>query len=319
MSNDTKHENSILYFAKMAALAPVKYVRDYWLRRKKGAEDLQKQLEARRKAKEALKQREENLNSFKNCLAPEIRLESHHPLGCVVFWEKPENWEPDTYMVMVREEKEESSPRSVSSKMIDRDSRQMVLTKSYFSWGEYKEPYFISVRAVKNGVGVKESIKLRYPPKPIEEPVKPIEEPIEEPVEKPVEKPVEYEKNLEDKSLKVQKEKEEKEEKEDKKEKKEVLLKPLEKEKEKQEDTKKLKAFEKAVDNFSKVVKKLDEVEKRENLILEMMKRYTGKRNKKGLPVMKFLRKQCPLDPPITFKERAKAFRKFKKLENTKD
>ena len=161
------HKNSIAYFAKQAALAPYKYIRDYWLRRKEGAEAQQKRLEKDLEAKRKLKEREESLKSFSNCLPPEVSLDmalnsDKKPVGCTVRWTKPTNWEPDTYIVLVKNDND-SDYRSVASSNMSREARRMVLTKSFLTWGEYKEPYYIKVAAVKNGVGRKESEVLTYP------------------------------------------------------------------------------------------------------------------------------------------------------------
>ena len=154
---------SIEYFQKKADEAKVAYVRDYWLRRKEGAEALARRLEARRKQQAAAVQRDSNQARFNALDFPKAELESFHPNGCKIRWQKPENWEPDTYMVLVRE-KGQKEWRSVASSNISSETREQVLTRSYLAWGAYKEPYEIAVAAVWEGVGRKLSCPKLYPP-----------------------------------------------------------------------------------------------------------------------------------------------------------
>ena len=182
----TIHKNSVAYFKAMAAKAIPQYVKDYWNRRAKGAEDLEKQLAARAEAKRKLAQREDNLAKFKDLDAPKVRLESKHPNGCIVHWEPPTKWEPDTYMVLVKDTPT-GKWRSVASSNITRDSRWVVLTKSYLAWGEYKEPYYIAVAAVRDGVGRKESESLIYPPDFVERSIAKLNTPNEIVKETPME------------------------------------------------------------------------------------------------------------------------------------
>lgn len=158
-----KHQNSVAYFQAKADAAKIKYVRDYWLRRKAGAEALERQLAARAETKAKLKQREDNLNDFSKVAPPETRLDSKHPNGCIISWNKPVGWDPDTYMVFVRDYGQKKW-RSVASKNITFETRDMVLTPSILSWGAYKEPYEISIAAVRKGVGYKLSAIHQYPP-----------------------------------------------------------------------------------------------------------------------------------------------------------
>lgn len=159
----TQHQNNVGYFAKMAAKAKNLAERLYWLGRKEGKEAMDKQVAADAEAKRKLAQRDANLNDFNTKSAPSITLESKHPNGCVVYWKPPKDWQPDTYIVLVKD-----SPfadwRSVASSNINFQTRSQVLTKSYLAWGEYKEPYYIAVAAVKSGVGRKVSETLIYPP-----------------------------------------------------------------------------------------------------------------------------------------------------------
>ena len=159
----TIHENNPDYFRRKQEAAKTALERWYWGRRLKRSLDLEAQLAARAKTAAKLKQREDNLNSFANLSKPKIEMDSKHPNGCIISWVKPADWEPDTYMLLVR-----GSPledwRSVASSNISWETRSQVLTKSYLAWGEYKEPYYICVAAVKNGVGRKESDTLIYPP-----------------------------------------------------------------------------------------------------------------------------------------------------------
>ena len=159
----TQHKNTTSYFRMMAAKAKTLAHRIYWLGRAVGKEEADRARAADAEAKRKIAEREANLNDFANCDAPFVGMENKHPNGCIVYWNKPANWEPDTYIVLVRE-----SPlkdwRSAASKTITRDTRSMVLTKSYLAWGEYREPYYIAVAAVRNGVGRKLSNTLMYPP-----------------------------------------------------------------------------------------------------------------------------------------------------------
>lgn len=159
----TQHQNNVGYFTRMAKAAKTIAHRLYWLKRKEGLEAINEQLESDRIAREKIKQREDNLNRFEKLDAPPIRMKSMHPDGCIIYWDKPTKWEPDTYIVLVRESPREKW-RSVASNNITRETRKMVLTRSFLSWGEYREPYYICVAAVKNGVGRKESSVLIYPP-----------------------------------------------------------------------------------------------------------------------------------------------------------
>ena len=159
----TIHENNPDYFRRKRGASKTALERMYWGIRLNRSLKLERQLQERAKTAAKLKQREDNLNSFENLDTPQVELKSMHPNGCIVAWHKPAKWEPDTYMVLVR-----GSPledwRSVASSNITRDTRSQVLTKSYLSWGAYKEPYYICVAAVKNGVGRKESKTVMYPP-----------------------------------------------------------------------------------------------------------------------------------------------------------
>ena len=163
---------SIEYFKSMAEKAKIKYIRDYWLRRKEGAEALERRLIEKKKTEEALAQRKTNTELLASYSSPEVSLDSKHPHGVHVNWKKPVDWDPDTYMVLVRSPGEDW--RSVASSNISRDTRKQTLTKSYLAWGTYKEPYEISVAAVWEGVGRKLSTVYTYPPSTLE-----VEEPDE--------------------------------------------------------------------------------------------------------------------------------------------
>ena len=157
---------SIEYFKSMAEKAKIKYIRDYWLRRKEGAEALERRLVAKRKTEEALAQRKTNNELLARYSCPKVSLDSKHPHGVHVNWEKPSDWNPDTYMVLVRSPGE--AWRSVASSNISRDTRKQTLTKSYLAWGSYREPYEIAVAAVWEGVGRKVSAVYTYPPSELE-------------------------------------------------------------------------------------------------------------------------------------------------------
>lgn len=156
--------DQIKYFQQKAREATVKYIRDYWLRRVAGAQALQKRLQKRAEVRRKQAQREQNENSFANFNPPMIALESKHPNGVIVTWEKPDNWNPDTYIVLVREAGN-TEWRSVATTTITSSTRRMVLPRNYLAWGSYREPYEIAVGAVKHGVGRKVSAVGTYPPR----------------------------------------------------------------------------------------------------------------------------------------------------------
>ena len=179
----TIHGNSPDYFRRKRDAAKTALERMYWGIRLKRSLKLEEQLKARAKTAAKLAQRESNLNSFANLKAPEIELESMHPNGCIVRWKKPEGWEPDNYVVLVKDAPT-GDWRSVASSNITWETRSQVLTKSYLAWGKYKEPYYIAVAAVKDGVGRKESETMVYPP---QTPIEPVEEPETQRVVNPFE------------------------------------------------------------------------------------------------------------------------------------
>lgn len=141
----------------------------YWDKKRDG-ERLARQTAAKVAHRKALDEaHQSNAERLKTLLPPVMRLESKHPNGVIVHWEKPENWEPDTYIVLVREVGNDW--RSVASKTITVETRDMVLTNSYLAWGEYREPYEITVEAVWDGYGNVGAAPQRYPPETVEEPV----------------------------------------------------------------------------------------------------------------------------------------------------
>ena len=189
----TIHGNTVAYFKKMAQAAKTLLERNYWNKRKAGAEDLQRQLEARAKTAAKHKQLEANRNAFKNLAAPKIRVKSMYPNGCIVSWDKPDGWEPDTYVVLAKDYGQKEW-RSVASSNITWETRSQVLTNSYLAWGQPADRYEIAVAAVKNGVGRKESKTLLYPPfgDMVEKAVNDLPQTSEHKVQsKPINKPVE--------------------------------------------------------------------------------------------------------------------------------
>lgn len=156
--------NQIKYFQKKAREATAKYIRDYWLRRVEGAQALQRRLRKRAEVRRKLAQREQNENSFANFNPPMMALESRAPNGVIVTWKKPTDWNPDTYMVLVRSVGN-TEWRSVATTTITSSTRRMVLPNRYLAWGSYHPPYELCVAAVKNGVGRKLSAVGTYPPK----------------------------------------------------------------------------------------------------------------------------------------------------------
>lgn len=154
---------SIEYFKQRADTAKTAAHRKYWLDRVEGAIQLQKQLEADRIAREKLAMREASLNNFDLLEAPAVSLDNKYPHGCFINWMRPNNWEPDTYIVLVRD-KGQKKWRSVASTNITSETRKMILTPRMMRWGNDAEAYEIRVGAVKNGIGRKESKILTYPP-----------------------------------------------------------------------------------------------------------------------------------------------------------
>ena len=154
---------SVAYFQQKADEATAQYVRDYWLRRKEGAEALERQLAAQAKRNAIEATMTSNMQRFRTMAAPFMSLESKHPHGVIVRWEKPENWDPDDYIVLVRE-KGAAEWRSVASAPISSETRKMVVPRRYLAWGEYREPYEITVAAVWDGVGRKLACPKYYPP-----------------------------------------------------------------------------------------------------------------------------------------------------------
>ena len=155
---------SIEYFKQKVKEAKVKYVRDYWLRRLEGAEALQKRLEQQAIVKRKLEQLQASKNSFENAKRPKMKLVSKYPHGCILSWKKPKNWDPDTYLVLVRNVGTKEW-RSVATASITSETRTMVLPTRYLSWGSSQGPYELVVAAVKNGIGRKLSKIRIYPTK----------------------------------------------------------------------------------------------------------------------------------------------------------
>lgn len=115
---------------------------------------------------------------FQQLSAPAVWIESKHPNGLFINWEKPVDWGPDSYTICVRDKGQEKW-RSVCGEQ-DADQRREVITRGMLAWGEYREPYEVAVAAEKDGFGRHISEWLEYPPPPEPEP---IQEPL--PVEVP--------------------------------------------------------------------------------------------------------------------------------------
>ena len=177
----TQHQDNVSYFRMMAAKAKTLAHRIYWLGRAEGKEAADKQRAADAEARRKIAEREENLNRFELLLAPEAELTSMHPLGCTITWEKPADWDPDTYICLVRDGGTQEW-RSVATSNIGRDTRQLILPTRYLVWGDEATYYEICIAAVLDGVGRKESNVMMYPdPAPLEQVLKESEERIEKP------------------------------------------------------------------------------------------------------------------------------------------
>ena len=137
--------------------------KQYWDRRR----DTQRYFEERRKATSRLQKIREQVSANKRryatLLPPVMVLESMHPNGVIVHWSKPENWDPDDYRILVREAGTKEW-RSAASSSITSETRKNVLTRSYLAWGEYREPYEITVEAIWAGVGNIAACPQLYPP-----------------------------------------------------------------------------------------------------------------------------------------------------------
>lgn len=156
-------DSRVQYFLGQAVNAEAQEVREYWLNRVEGARHLVKREAAKLKLEAAQLAREQAEAALEAAQPPTSTLESKHPNGCILRWEDCQGWQPDDFMVLVRE-KGTQEWRSVAASTVTADTREVVLTRSLLAWGDYCEPYQIAIAAVMAGYGHKIGQIHQYPP-----------------------------------------------------------------------------------------------------------------------------------------------------------